>query len=789
MKLPSYGLSSIGGRVNLLFAAISTIMAGAMLLSWMAFEELGAQINEINEVRVPSLSRTINLFGAADDFLNIGPKLTRASTNERRLFLYGQMTDHMGKLNKIKETHEAADTETKERIEGLIENLSTSLTHLNSSAKYRLRLNGLKEDQAEILKIQYSDFKETISQHLGVSGLDKAFLDLDRKGRDFYDGLLYLEEIKTKVDLEIAEKNLEALTLDLLGGAAVFSIEMLESTQNLTNSLTLREGLLRLHHAKLTTIEDTTRELENARVRIVQLRLILSLNVKNTQEAVEQSSRDARQLIRSRTAQMALSMAVVVVLSFAASFVFVRRSLVRRLTQLEDRMNRIAKGELDTTIDTRGKDEISRMARALEIFRQTAREVEEQQTRAIIESSVAGLVMTNGKGDIEFLSHTARTLFGYDLVPPNDSKKMRVEQLVARNEGQLLSDMLENCRSYLNSDQSTSPAMTISEFNAQKRDGTTFPSDIAVRGIKQRSGQKFIFTIYDVTERKQAQQTLEQTVSKRTFELSKTNRELEQEIKTRIETEKALRSTKEELVQASKLAALGKMASGISHEFNQPLTAVASWLHNVNLLLKNGDLNEADKALSNIDTQINRMIELASHLQTLARQPDLSFAPVNLRQILDRSLSLFQVRMHQEGTNVQTIGLEQDTKLVTDALRLEQVFINLFANALDVMTAQSVKELGVIVDTSMEGRINITVTDNGPGVPVEIIEHLFDPFFTTKEVGKGMGLGLSISYNIVRSLGGNLTVRNQENAGASFRITLPAHTVTSTLPVRAEEIW
>lgn len=794
MLLSRYSLPGIGARVNMVFAAISSIMLFVMVLSWLAFEELGAQLIEINEVRVPSLSKTINLFSIADDFIITGPQLGEAQTDRERQAIYSRMSDYLDRLSKINNIQNVNDgtSSPHQRIQALTENLHTSLTHLNTLAQYRLRLQRLKVEKEIDLNRTYSEIQQLITNIVTLSNhsnLPQSILRAERLSRDFYDNLLYLSEVKTIPELKQEISNLSQQKQIFMVEASGLTPELDNAILRFTSQLDGDDNLTALYSKLIENKKSTKHELEKARVKIVQLRLILTLNMKSTQQAIATATDEARHLISSRTTQLALSVATVVVLSFVASLIFVRRSLVRRLTQLGSKMKLIAEGELDTVIDTSGNDEITRMAEALEVFRKTAREVEEQQIRAIIESSVAGLIMTNSDGDIEFLSHTARTLFGYDEASNSELPKLKINELVINEQGNLLLAMLDDCRELQDKGHAPPLSSHVQEFNSRRYDGSTFPSDIAVRGVQQRRGKKFIFTIYDVTERKNAQEILEHTVTQRTAELSQINEELKLENKVRIHTEKALRSTKKELIQASKLAALGKMASGISHEFNQPLMAVSSWLHNIGLLLDQGHRNEAEEALANIGTQVNRMIELASHIQTLARQPDLMFSPTDVCEVLERSLTLFQVRISQEGATVNRSHVAQPLIISTDGLRLEQVFINLVSNALDAMGSQDNKIITIDAGFDQNEKLSIRLSDSGPGIPEDIREHVFDPFFTTKKTGKGMGLGLSISYNIVHSLGGSLAVHNLESGGACFVLTLPIDGVNSQTPIQAEGIW
>ncbi|MBL4906581.1 MAG: PAS domain S-box protein [Sneathiella sp.] len=781
---------SIGAKVNLAFAVICTIMIGTLVLSWLAFRELGAQISEFNEVSTPSLSKSIHLLGIANSFYETGPVLANASTTGERRVIYARMVDYLNRMSTVNIAYEKEtfDQENRARITRLIERLKTSLTLLNSSAKYRIRLLEFEAEKQILFSADFRRLQKRIADLAETQspvGLD--LVNFDRLAIEFHDLITNWQSVHTKAHIKDRLDAIKISKNKLSKETNIFPVSIASETENLLQHLTIENHLLDLKVKQFEIQENTARELEKVKVKIIQIRLILSLNVKRTERDIEEAAEDARRLIQSRTAQLAIAVFVVVLLAFFASLVFVRRSLVRRLTALGVSMQQIAKGKLNTPINVKGQDEIARMAEALLIFRNTAREVEEQQTRAIIESSVAGLVMTDSQGVIEFLSYTARQLFGYDPVAM-PQRRQTIFDLVSQNEHAPL-------RSLMHSQSSNTPssldksATTIIELPFHRKDGSWFPGDIACRSVIQRSGTKLIFTIYDVSDRKLAQQKLEETVALRTADLQAANLELKQEVETRQNTEIKLRSTKEELVQASKLASLGKMASGISHELNQPLMAVSNWIHNAVLLLEKGNLKTVNKALQDMDIQVNRMIELASHLRTLARQPELSFKAADPCVILDRALALFSLRAAQDGVAVGNKIEKGYFKLETDSLRLEQIFINLISNAFDAMRHSPTQNLEIACQIQDGGTLEITFSDTGPGISDEELPHLFDPFFTTKEVGQGMGLGLSISYNIARTLGGNIHAMNNASLGATFILTLPLKRQSNLSPVQAEEIW
>ncbi|GLQ06485.1 ATP-binding protein [Sneathiella chinensis] len=788
---PRFIPRGIGAKVNLAFAVICSVMIGTLVLSWLAFEELGDQITEFSEVRTPSLAKSINLLGIANSFHEAGPTLARAPDEAQRRAIYGRLNDYLNRMGilNIAYEREGLDEDNKGRIDDLVERLKTSLTLLNTSAQYRIRLLRFQQDRQALLQADHRHLQKLLSNMASIrTTVGSELVSLDRLSNRFHDILSNDLNTLSVEGFSASVHQLRQLEKDMTDTAAQMPSYVQKAVSRFTSHIHGDQNLVHLKEQQLQTEENATRELDKIQVKITQIRLVLSLTVKRTEDAIKEATDTARNLISLRTAQLALAVIVVVLTAFFASLVFVRRSLVRRLTKLGQSMQKIAEGQLDTPIDTRGHDEISRMADALVIFRNTAREVEEQQTRAIIESSVAGLVMTDDAGRIEFFSHTARQLFGYPADISGQSEKFMAD-LISDKDRPALAALLSAGNEPVPGQQDTW-IPTIIELTFRTRDGTCFPGDIACRTVRQRSGIKRIFTIYDVTDRKQAQEKLEETVALRTADLRSVVDELRQEVMIRKKAEQSLRNTREELVQASKLASLGKMASGISHELNQPLMAVSNWIHNATLLIDKGDLASAGKALQDMDVQVVRMIELASHLRTLARQPDLSFAPTDPAKCLGRALDLFSTRISQDHITVSRQIPEGAFSLQTDGLRLEQIFINLISNAFDAMQGKEERELTITATTGDTGLLTLSFSDTGSGLEEAVLPHVFDPFFSTKDVGQGMGLGLSISYNIARTLGGTLTAHNNGDwQGATFTLSLPTEGHPATLPVQAEEIW
>ncbi|MFI8396240.1 ATP-binding protein [Pseudomonas sp. NPDC078863] len=232
-----------------------------------------------------------------------------------------------------------------------------------------------------------------------------------------------------------------------------------------------------------------------------------------------------------------------------------------------------------------------------------------------------------------------------------------------------------------------------------------------------------------------------------------------------------LRTAQEGLVQSAKLAALGQMSAALAHEINQPLTAQRMQLATLRLLLEHGRVDDAYKALKPVDDMLTRMAALTGHLKTFARKsPSGLRERLDLATVVDQSLQLLDARLRDEQVSL-VLHLARPAWVRGDAIRLEQVLINVLRNALDAMQGKACKRVEIRLEAD-EQLWRLSVSDNGGGIAEEHLGQVFDPFFTTKPVGDGLGLGLAVSFAIVHESGGRLSVENGEH-GAVFSLTLP----------------
>ena len=252
-------------------------------------------------------------------------------------------------------------------------------------------------------------------------------------------------------------------------------------------------------------------------------------------------------------------------------------------------------------------------------------------------------------------------------------------------------------------------------------------------------------------------------------ELRLLNARLQREIAERQRMQENLAVAEQTLAQSSKLAVLGEMSAAVSHELNQPLAAMKTYLAGARLLLQRRRADEALSSFQRIDDLIDRMGAITRQLKSYARKGGEAFAPVDFKACVGEALSMMEPQLKPRRVRISRSMPRSPVMVMADRIRLEQVIINLLRNALDA--TRDVADPRIELALSTEDAAMLVVRDNGPGI--SDLDKLFEPFWTTKKPGEGVGLGLAISSGIVADLGGRLTARNGEDGGAVFELTLP----------------
>jgi two-component system C4-dicarboxylate transport sensor histidine kinase DctB len=272
----------------------------------------------------------------------------------------------------------------------------------------------------------------------------------------------------------------------------------------------------------------------------------------------------------------------------------------------------------------------------------------------------------------------------------------------------------------------------------------------------------------------QANDVLEHKVALRTEALSDANSQLQAEIAERHRAEEALRVAFADLAHTGKMAALGQMSAGITHELNQPLAALRTLSSNAVVFMKRGDMALAQGNLEMIGRVTQHMGKITAQLRKFARKAPAELHSVVVACVVDDAIFLLSQGSRQRQIPIAQRIVPAELQALCDPNRLEQVLLNLLANALDAVEELADPKVLLVVERDGDW-VSITVHDNGPGISEAVQPRLFEPFQSTKAQGVGLGLGLAISADIVKDLGGSIRAcRSAELGGAGFCVLLKA---------------
>ena len=365
----------------------------------------------------------------------------------------------------------------------------------------------------------------------------------------------------------------------------------------------------------------------------------------------------------------------------------------------------------------------------------------ERRFRLVVEAAPNAMVMINRAGAIVMVNAQTERVFGYERA---ELLGQPVEMLVPER----FRGHHPGLRATFFADPQARPMGAGRELFGRRKDGREFLIEIGLNPIETDEGPMVLSAIVDITERKAAETALKVSQAR-------------------------LQELHAELLHVSRLSAMGQMAAMVAHELNQPLTAISNYMEAADALLgRGGDLPlpRIRNAIGRAGEQAVRAGQIIQRLRGLAMRGDGERRVEPIPPLVKEAAELALIGSKHHGVSIRIEDELGHVTVIVDKIQIQQVLLNLLRNAAEAVAEQEFREIALRVEARGD-IVQISVVDNGPGLPDEVREKLFQPFVTTKQTG--MGVGLSICHTIVAAHDGRLWAEPNPEGGTIFRLTLP----------------
>jgi two-component system sensor kinase FixL len=373
--------------------------------------------------------------------------------------------------------------------------------------------------------------------------------------------------------------------------------------------------------------------------------------------------------------------------------------------------------------------------------------------QAVMDAAVEAIILIDRRGIVSAFNRSAERLFGYTAT-----------EILGQNVKILMPEPYRSAHDDYLARYAESRIPHIigvgREVEAMRSDGSVFPAFLSVGEVAGDGAHRYVGLIRDATIERQARATLES--------------ELDQAEARQVEAQ-AARQLQERLTHVSRMATLGEMAAGIAHELNQPLSAIATYARACDRFLSaiEPDLEETRTSVREIANEAMRAGDIIRRLRQVMGGHISEQVATDVSALIDDLIVLAEADARVHKTHIDFELARGLPRVRADHAQLQQLILSLIRNAVEALSTQATRERRVTVRTApyLHSHVEISVSDNGPGVEPAIVDHLFAPFVTTK--AQGTGLGLSIGQTIARAHGGTIGYRPVAPTGACFYVRLP----------------
>lgn len=771
--------STIGAKLVLAFTGSTILLTVVSIVAWLTWNQLDDQVSELLENSVPKYNTSYLLESRSSEIryrVQLLPRINNKVELNRQI---AELTESLEAINLTlnrKGSGNMSDAETlilADRYRDLNETLEQYSILVLQRIEQSRRVNKLEEQinwihqdiRSELTPIRQElhwlikrdDTGEARSNALDQLRTIQHVLDLESNVFAMTSEVIQAQQLG---EVHNATKVIQYKLEDLLSNSEpIFVLPSTIAYQQLIQELATLLAPQGVFYHQLLDKVALNKRIDLLKVNIdkqlVDIHQKIGLIVKEADDSFINVQAQTTSLVSYGNHILIVCFSVSIVMSLFLTYYFINRRIVARLTALSSSIDAITKGDLTHPIQVDGADEIGRLSEKLIEYGESVKEIQRTNAMSLINNTSASLLTCDLAGYVESANPSARRL----LAVHGEVEKKLIWDSFENSSQRVLAKVFQRNGALFRYGHDEITLCVVDEQTCYLH----FDFHLFSHGQLN----KVIVTITDITQQELNTRVLEQRVAEKTSDLREKNHRLSEEIVERERTERYLKQTQGELIQAAKMAVVGQTMTSMAHELNQPLNAMSTYLYSAKISSRAGKYSDVNQALGYIEGLATRMGKIISSLRSFAKKSDEDqpASTQNLKDIADQALTIVNAKARRQMVEIDN-QLTSDLTVHGNALAIEQVLINLLVNSCDAIDEQNGEQRKITISTVYDTQTHhaIGIFDSGNGFNVAIVDKLFTPFTTTKEVG--LGLGLNISKSLIEKYSGQIYLASNLDRGA-----------------------